>query len=98
MKMNNIEDYQNLVELLKQALEFYEEKTNYDGDIYHISKIAMDNGSQARFALEKIRELEEIHRKIHDEFEKFLTEDKQIDFINNVNAFKEIFGDNGNQI
>lgn len=57
MKKTN-EEYYNLIELLKQVLLFYGNKENYiekpmnDG---LISMIELDYGSQAKFALEKLK-------------------------------------------
>ena len=68
--MNNIDDYKNLVELLKQALLFYAEKTNYTVDIYRLSNIAVNYGSQARFALDKINEIENTYNNLDDYVEK----------------------------
>lgn len=60
LKMNNIEDYQNLVEVLKQALLFYAE--------CDVEKITIDKGFQAKFALSKIDEVEKEYKKMEDEF------------------------------
>jgi hypothetical protein len=66
--MNSIEEYQNLVGLLQEALKFYANKENYkasrpvNGEIY--SSIEMDEGSQARFALSKSKEMIENARKL----------------------------------
>ena len=70
MKMKNIEDYQNLIELLKQALLFYADEKNYIGDIYRNSNIAVDQGSQARFALEKINEIENAYNDLDEYINK----------------------------
>ncbi len=74
MKTNNVEDYQNLVIVLKKALEFYANKSNYDAKhpINNVlfSYIEMDCGSQAKFALEKIQELEKNYKNMEDDFVK----------------------------
>ena len=68
--MNSTQDYENLIELLKIALEFYANKKNYDKTSYsesrgNISSIDLDEyGSQARFALKKIKEIREINEKL----------------------------------
>jgi DNA-directed RNA polymerase subunit L len=75
--MNSIEEYKNVVELLKQALKFYAEMGNYDakhpinGTLF--SPIEMDNGAQARFALNKLEELEKLSQNWEDEFMKNVT-------------------------
>jgi hypothetical protein len=61
----SIEQYENLVALLKQALKFYANSSNYHGAMGTIAPIDSDEqGSQARFALKKIEELEEINKKL----------------------------------
>jgi hypothetical protein len=60
MMMNSIEEYQNLVEILKQALMFYAEGNNYNMEV--------DCGHQARFALSKIEEFEKANQNIEDVF------------------------------
>ena len=95
--MNSIEDYQNLVELLKQALLFYAEKSNYIGDIYRNSNIAIDNGSQARFALEKIKELEEVYNKIQTDYTEEINKYVTLEDVGKLfNEFKNNL--NGNKI
>lgn len=69
--MNSVEEYQNLVELLKTALNFYANPSNYNGAMGTIAPIASDEyGSQARFALEKVSELENLSKTVEDEFVK----------------------------
>jgi hypothetical protein len=73
--MNNIQDYENLIELLKQALLFYANENNYEKTKFselkgNISAIDMDEyGSQARFALNKIKETREINEKLLNDYE-----------------------------
>lgn len=63
--MNSVEEYQNLVELLKQALLFYADKSNYVSDIGFKPYVELDDyGSQARFALKRIEELDDIYGKM----------------------------------
>jgi DNA-directed RNA polymerase subunit L len=75
--MNSIEEYKNVVELLKQALKFYAETGNYDAkhpvNSVLFSQIEMDNGAQARFALDKLEELEKLSQNLEDEFVKNVT-------------------------
>jgi hypothetical protein len=76
--MNNIEEYQNLVELLKQALRFYADKSTYGQYMGTPSSIAMDEyGSQARFALEQAEKLEKINQKIHEDYNKFVEDNEE---------------------
>jgi len=65
----NPEQYENLISLLEQALLFYGDKSNYlvkskSPD----SNVRMDNGLQARFALEKIKELKESMNKLESDY------------------------------
>jgi len=78
----SIEQYQNLVELLKQALLFYANSGSYkipvesDSDYtrscmrpeFHLTRVEIDNGSQARFALEKIKEMDKSDDEMMKEF------------------------------
>lgn len=77
--MNSIEEHQNLVELLKQALLFYGNENNYpkmktitgnDSNTIgnNSSQIEIDRGSQARFALGKIDEVNNNNQKILDDY------------------------------
>jgi len=69
--MNSIEEYQNLVSLLEQALKFYANKQNYVSNTSSNSLIASDDyGSQARFALRKIEELNNINTQMENDFIK----------------------------
>ena len=81
--MNNIEEYQNLFELLKQALMFYGEEDNYKVPVsskgnYNVenelSLIKKDGGSQARFGLKKIQEIFDQNQKLLDDYNKIITE------------------------
>ena len=66
--MNSIEEYENLVELLKQVLAYYADDNTYTifntGNETKSNSIMIDKGFQAKFALQKIKELEEIYDKI----------------------------------
>ena len=64
----SIEQYENLVELLKQALKFYANPSNYNGAMGTIAPIDSDEyGSQARFALSKIDEINQINKKLEND-------------------------------
>jgi len=78
----SIEQYENLVALLKKALEFYADDKVYEGDNSLIKSDLF--GSQARFALKKIDELEEINKKLEQEI---------IDSTNNYNTDDDDFND-----
>jgi len=73
--MNNIEEYQNLIELLKKALEFYADTNNYHGAMGTVAMIDLDeHGSQARFALNKIKEMTDTKDKMEADFVKNMGE------------------------
>lgn len=94
----NSEQYENLIALLKKALEFYADQRNYDGPMGTISSISSDEyGSQARFALEQIKKLEALNLEAENDFLKnaeALTEEKREEMINNIEIFKQLGGDN----
>jgi len=77
--MNDIETYQNLVGLLKQALLYYANKKHYEvnhpvnGELY--SSIELDGGIQARFALERLEEFNNLNKEVNEikEVEENLT-------------------------
>ncbi len=77
--MNSIEEYRNAIEMLKQALSFYANPDNYRqtqpvANNYELfSMIEMDKGAQANFALNKLRDLENLSKNMEDEFVKNLT-------------------------
>ena len=60
----SIEEYKNVIELLRLALEFYANKDNYGDSLYekHPSPpILLDKGHQATFALERLKEFNNYH-------------------------------------
>jgi hypothetical protein len=71
-KSNSIEGYQNTIELLKRTLQFYALKENYtvnhpvNNELF--SFVEMDGGSQARFTLDKVRELDELNEKMEKDY------------------------------
>lgn len=72
--MNSIEERDNLIAMLKEALKFYANMDNYagtqplNGEIY--SMIDIDSGSQARFALEKVEALNRMNQKMQEDYDK----------------------------
>ena len=75
--MNSIEENQNALELLKQALMFYANTDNYKQtqSVHYelFSMIEMDNGSQARFALEQLEKIQKLNEGAEEEFVKNIT-------------------------
>jgi len=75
----------NLIELLRQALLFYADERNYEVPKHDSSMcvttaitlkplIETDKGSQARFALSKIREFNEASEKLEADYMKNMNE------------------------
>jgi hypothetical protein len=81
--MINNEQYDNLIVLLKQALEFYADENSYTNEFPAMSPVLIDKGFQARFALSKIEELNVLNQKIQDEYDKYTN--KMIDNVDDVN-------------
>jgi len=83
--MSNIEQLQNSIELLKRALTFYAEKDNYivkhNQNNTLFSYIEMDNGVQARFALEKLEQIENLYKEAEENFTTELTDKDVLDAI-----------------
>jgi hypothetical protein len=84
--MNSIEELQNLIELLKQALNFYANGENYKGNKsassccsgISVSKVEMDEGIQARFALKQAEELIETNRKMQEDYDRLMSAADQL--------------------
>ena len=98
----NLEEYKNQIELLKQALLFYGNKKNYENEVRYeeSSLIYVDNGTQARFALEQLQKVEDVNDEINDDYLKYVSEEsgKQKTpegIINLLNEIKKA-GDDGN--
>jgi outer membrane protein TolC len=84
MQLMNEEQYENLIALLKKALEFYGNQANYIEKPYNdglISIIELDEGSQARFALKKVEETLNLNQKLQEDYNKVIGE--TIDAIEN---------------
>ena len=101
--MNSIEERDNLIELLKQALKFYANSENYKGNRsvsicgsgMSVSLVEMDEGAQARYAIETANQLTEINRKMEDDYDKTInelldTDVDDMDIRNLIKTFKQI--------
>ena len=97
-KMKTNEEYLNLIELLKQALEFYGNTENYKG--YYNGKevesalVGVDNGTQARFALEKIKTFQDDRDEQEKEFVKNMinaieADESQDNIMGLIEAYKQ---------
>ena len=69
-----IEDYKSLVELLRQALLFYANDRNYEAKDQLYSLMVVDSGSQASFALTKIKEFTEVSEKLEADYMRNMNE------------------------
>jgi hypothetical protein len=93
----NKEQYENLIELLKQALKFYADSGNYDGAMGTIAPIASDEyGSQARFALQKVQETLDADKKLQEDYNRVINdtinaiENNPIDVSDMIKTIKDI--------
>jgi hypothetical protein len=93
---NSIEGYQNTIEFLKRALEFYANEDNYtaktpkNNELFAFPPIEMDGGTQARFALDKVKELDELNEKMERDYNAGLDalqniSDEELDSIGETN-------------
>jgi len=98
VKLNAIEEYQNLVELLKQALKFYGNNVNYhktspDDNTVLIQK---DHGYQARFALDKIDEAQKSSEKTLADYEAELKDFESGETYKKMKSISDILNNNRN--
>jgi hypothetical protein len=96
--MYNIEEYKNIIEFLNQALKFYANTDNYNvnrkisDEIF--SAIQMDSGSQARFALKRIKIFNDAKEKTENDYNALiesaenLSEEEQLKLIKELIALK----------
>jgi len=99
--MNDIETYKNQVELLKQALLFYADKDNYSSEMENPALIDLDEqGSQARFALEQLKKVEEVNEKMNEDYNQIINdtinaiESNPINLTNTIKTIKNINDNN----
>lgn len=100
MERPTIEELLNKISLLKKALEFYSNEKNYNQNVNVnanlTSKIEIDEGHQARFALDQIKNIEEYNQSLIEEYKMELKETKEITeretFDSIVKLNKLIFG------
>ena len=101
MKMMSPEEYENQISLLIEALKFYENKENYVektlvSDKWS-TKLELDFGAQARFALKKVQETLDLKKKLREDYKKVM--DETISAIENhpfdlLNAITKIKNEN----
>ena len=79
-KYSTVEEYQSLVELLKQALRFYANKSTYGHYMGNPSSIDLDEwGSQARFALEQAEKIEKANLQIQEDYNKLVVDSEELE-------------------
>ena len=76
-----IEELLNKISLLRKALEFYANEKNYEVSTPMnrelVSKVEMDNGHQARFALEQTETIEEFNQNLINQYRNAVDEEKK---------------------
>jgi hypothetical protein len=76
-----VEELLNKITLLRKALEFYANEKNYVQNVpinnELSSKTEIDNGHQARFALEQTETIEEFNQSLIEEYRKAVGEEKK---------------------
>ena len=97
-KTSSPEEYENIINLLKEALRFYADPKNYTGTMAMID--LDEQGSQARFALKQAEELIEKNHKMQEDYDKLITGYDQLQVsgdIADVDKLKQIFKLMGNE-
>jgi hypothetical protein len=108
--MNSIEERDNLIQLMQEALKFYADQNNYTpktkndlGDRY-LTMVEVDGGSQAQFAIDQAKQLIEQNQKIQDDYDKLIMETENFELTGETNpielirVFTETHKDNENPI
>ena len=86
-----LEQYQSLLLLAKQALMFYANSWNYQDKISNPSPIAFDDyGSQARFVLQQMQQLELMQANMINDFNNIKFEEP----LTNIEDITQIIKDN----
>jgi hypothetical protein len=111
-KFNSIEERDNLIGLFQEALKFYANPENYKGNKntsacysgVSASLVEMDEGSQARFAIEKAKQLAEQNQKIQEDYDKLMAGYEQLQASESIADTEElikvfkIMGDDKNKL
>lgn len=91
---NNVDEYQNIIELLKQALKFYADNDNYSVDRTKsdsiFTQIQMDGGSQARFALDKANVFINARKKVENDINHHITNNSENFYKDNLDKLKDL--------
>ena len=68
--MSSPEEFENVIALMKKALEFYADPKTYDGTVPLID--IDEQGSQARFVLKQAEDLIEQNRKMQEDYDQII--------------------------
>lgn len=71
------EHYENIIELLKQTLEFYSKENTYQKSSDGSTPINNDNGEYAKNTLKLVSELEKSTESFENDYEKLINEAKE---------------------
>jgi hypothetical protein len=108
--MNSIEERDNLIGLLQKALEFYASRDNYKGHPSAstcgtpTSLVEMDEGTQARFALEKAQQMTAQNQKMQEDYDRIMSGYEQLQATDGIADVEEliktfkVMGDGNNNI
>lgn len=94
--MNSIEERDNLIRLLQEALKFYASYENYKGHVSAstcgtpTSLVEMDEGAQARFALDKAQQMINYNQKMQDEYDNLMAGYEQLQSSDNIADVQEL--------
>jgi hypothetical protein len=96
--INTLQELENLVVLMQEALKFYANANNYKGNKniccsgISVSLVEMDEGSQARFAIDSAKNLIEQNQKMQNEYDKLIAEGQ----ITNLEDIEQMIMDSKN--
>jgi hypothetical protein len=77
----SLEELLNVIKLQRKALEFYAQQKNYNQNVNINStlnsKVELDEGHQARFAIEQSNTIEEFNQSLIEVYKKEISEEKE---------------------
>ena len=76
-----IEELLNKIIFLKKALEFYANDKNYNPEN---PKVMVDQGYQANFALEQIKEIEKYNQQLINDFDEAISDQRKMEDISDI--------------
>jgi len=89
--MSDIIELKNQIELMKQALRFYADKENW---LFYKNKdapAALDEGAQARFALEQLDKIDGINEELSEDYIKLV--ENEISKTNTPEGIKKLINE-----